>query len=441
MRWVVPSAGVIVAAVLAPSGCAGGTSDADKVGRLGTTEQAIQGGVTDANDKFAVGICIGSNCSATCSGALILPNVVATARHCVEDTPEVINCSENPTFGSQLAQQFSVTTNTSIDGTTSGWYSVKSFAVPDDNHICGNDIALLILSKSLPSTIKPITPSVKYFMWDPAAKYDRTFSAIGYGATSPSGGESGTRRIRESIKLLCVPGSPSLPCDPSVPASEFIAGNGTCSGDSGSSAFESSSLGAGTPVSFGVLSRGSDTADTCGTAVYSRFDKHRDWILQVAQEASNDWSLYAEPSWTTFEPEPDPPVDAGTKKDGGTNPSTKADLGASCKANVDCSSNLCVDLGDATSVCSKACDEENPSCPESFECRDSFCLSPVDGESSGAESTTKKVTTSSCAAAPRAATVRPIGSNGTTLPTWPGIALALASVAAARRARRGARTG
>src|SRR4051812_4835425 len=61
----------------------------------GTSSQGIQGGVTDTTHKFAMGICIGgrnsngpNGCQGYCSGALIAPNVVVTARHCVDFAPK-----------------------------------------------------------------------------------------------------------------------------------------------------------------------------------------------------------------------------------------------------------------------------------------------------------------------------------------------------------------
>ena len=335
-----------------------------------------------------------------CSGALILPNVVATARHCVDQSPQIVKCDENPTFGGRKGGTFRVTTNTTMAGAQSGWYGVSKVFVPADDHICGNDIALLVLSQSIPSTVtKPITPGIQYLMWDPD-QYAPYFFGIGYGNTSPNGGGSGTRRISKPISVLCIPGSTDIPCPKEFSPKEFVGGDGTCSGDSGSSAYELASLNKGAPVSFGVLSRGGESADgtTCQGSAYTRFDAHRDFVLEVVKEASNDWSLYPEPSWTAYKPPPSPkPKDAGVKETGPTTKPSGRGLGETCETADECSSGVCSDTGDGTFICSRACDEASEaSCPEGYECRESLCLPPVEPTTPAAAPVT--TTTTSCAA-------------------------------------------
>src|SRR5689334_1822864 len=75
--------------VCSPLGCSQSEShrSSGESSPTASTAQAIQGGTADGSaHPFAVGVCIGQkgNCSEFCSGALILPNVVATARHCVD---------------------------------------------------------------------------------------------------------------------------------------------------------------------------------------------------------------------------------------------------------------------------------------------------------------------------------------------------------------------
>lgn len=277
--------------------------------RTGTIAQRIQGGTTDTTDTYAVGVCrnvgrIPGHCEDFCSGALILPNVVATARHCVSEAPETVDCSTDPEFGALTTGPLYITTNTTMDPTTgeTGWYRVASVHVPDDDHICGGDMALLELETPVPSDVaKPITPGVQYSIWDPD-RYIPTFAAIGYGNQSTASNDGlGTRRKLDYVSVICVPGSNTY-CAPPFSDDEFVGGDGTCSGDSGSSAFERSTYDEGAPVSLGVLSRGGAKGTQCTGSIYTRFDTKRDFVLAVGAEASAGWTRYPEPPWTVPKP-------------------------------------------------------------------------------------------------------------------------------------------
>lgn len=346
--------------------------------------QAIQDGVADTKHRFAVGLCRGERssdpnqtCPGRCSGALILPNVVATARHCVDETPLTIDCAaEAPVFGARKAP-LQVTTNDDLFGTSqTGWYSVKSYEVPEDNHVCGNDMALLVLSKSVPpEEAMPVTPGVQYVMWDPIPNYVMEFSAIGYGQLGPNG-TSGTRYRRDFINVICVPDADpkrlDCPASAKVPLHEFVGGDGVCLGDSGSSAFERRSFEREAPVAFGVLSRGGQDDVSCSGSAYTRFDGHRDFVLRVAKAASDNWSLYPEPAWTAPEP---PPVRTPAKQDAGS--TATRTFGETCNDDDDCSSQQCIAADDGTEdrICSQSCTKKDrASCPESYECRAELCL-------------------------------------------------------------------
>ena len=348
---------------------------------IGSTTEAIQGGTLDSADHpFAVGVCIGNKgqCTELCSGALILPNLVVTARHCVQNTTEQILCGVS-TFGGSLATNW-ITTSSNMFQSTKGWHSVQNVLVPSDTGVCGNDIALLVLDDVIASSeAKPVIPGVQYPMGD-IDLYTHNFTAIGYGKTSETDPQvdctnstnptvqatcPGYRRILQNISLACIPNDDFLDCGPladdagkaNLTENEFIANPGVCQGDSGSSAFEQSTFNKGAPVSFGVLSRGGpDQNDTskCGYSVYTRLDKYRDFVVQGAMQASANWTLYAKPSpdWTIFVP----PADAGAPETSAPKPVTNLPDGTACKNDDECASGLlCEDTG-AGLACTPTCD-------------------------------------------------------------------------------------
>jgi len=438
---------VLVALAAVEAGCSrsadgpGGIEGA--AGPIGATQQAIQNGADDTGHPFALGLCGGNRgaCSGICSAALITPNLVVTARHCVSQCPEIIECDVTPplTFGgAKHGGNFWVTTHHEMIGQNSiGWHKVDKILVPDDDKICGQDIALLILEEPIADTeAKPIIPGIQYGMGDP--RYKHEFTAIGYGNTSPAGGTAGTRRIRKRMPVRCIPGDAEIPCPSQIHENEFIGGDGTCKGDSGSSAYEQSSFdfaGALKAVSFGVLSRGGDSTDgtLCKSSLYTRLDKHRDLILQAADEASAGWTLYPKPSpdWTIYVP---PPPDAGAPEGGPAKPVILG-TGESCTSDDECATSLCAG-DDGAKICAEFCDETvtPTTCATGFTCKGGACLpdavaAPAPPE--GPAITT--VTEEGCAVGHAG----PIGRESRGSSGWMavGLALGLAARLRARRAR------
>jgi hypothetical protein len=416
-----------------------------------STAQAIQGGTADGTaHPYAVGVCVGQqgNCSEFCSGTLILPNVVVTARHCVDQSPKIIDCTVNPSFGAANGPM-SITTNSSMLQGTLGWHDVQSVSLPTDKHICGNDIALLILADVVPaSEAKPAIPGVQYLMTDFYMHPHRTLAAIGYGNTGPTGFSAGTRRIRSPIDILCIPGDDIIPCPPppDFNVNEFYSDDGTCEGDSGSSAFDAQSVTDNAPFTFGVLSRGGDNAGDAGQAatlckggLYTRLDKFRDLVVQTADAASKSWTLYPKPvpDWTIYVP---PPVDAGVD----AAPPKKAPRadGVVCDVNDDCISKVCADTGGGK-VCTVACDETvmPTTCKASFICKAAVCVQDLGGDPVAAPADAgppQTTTTSGCAMAAAPGAPGRTGGSGGPLGLV-GIATAGALVLAGRRRRIAAR--
>jgi V8-like Glu-specific endopeptidase len=286
-----------------------------------STTSAIQAGAADSTHTFAVGIVQVSNIQngsvAFCSGALLAPNLVATARHCIAPPASAdITCSSS-TFGQMVpANEVLVTTDPQINsrGNFVRATNIVAPSASSDGMICGNDLALIILDGPI-QLGEYVTPAISPQLTDRNA-YASSFAAIGYGVTTPTdqaGTTAGIRRIKENVPIVCIPNDKSIAdCfgDPTnhkvLTATEFVAGDAsTCEGDSGSNAFDQASFNSGKWVSFGVLSRGGVSQDgkTCTNPIYARFDSWSQLVIDAAKEAAQAGG-YTAPSWTNATPAP-----------------------------------------------------------------------------------------------------------------------------------------
>ena len=370
----------LLLSVVSLAGCAAETTDATKEGRVGQLSSAIQGGATDTNaaHNFAVGVA--NRFGGVCSGTLIAPNLVMTARHCVipPSNDESVTCS-NRFPANVAASALYVTTEPNLYKAKS-YYAATEIITPADSAFCGNDIALIILEKDVPaSEAQPATPVVQFKMTD--KRLSGSITAMGYGITNPSAEDSGQRRIRQNIPLLCIPGSKDMDCSGDMAkysddAAEFVTEGYVCSGDSGSGAFDQRSFDKGSPFVMGTLSRGPQTKDKCLAAIYSRTDAHAQLIIDAAKKAATQGS-YELPSWTSPE-----------SVSGSSDPASE----------TTCEGDTCTDVSST--------------------------------EPASASGSTKTMTTSGCSAAPNGR--RGLGGNGGNIAL---VGLAVAAVFAARRRR------
>jgi len=371
MRRVLAVAGV--ASFVSIAACA--THDATPTAE---SRAAIQGGTADGTaHPWAVGMCHGSpgSCSSICSGTLIAPNLVLTARHCVAQTPAQIDCN-TANFGAQngATSGYWYTTYNSVFQNGTGWHQAKQIITPAATSVCGNDIALVILTSNVSANeAVPVTPLV----WDTMSnhkKYSTTLTAIGFGNDGASG--SGVRRIKQYINLQCIPNDGAKPCPMGVVPEEFVSGDGVCPGDSGSGGIEQFSFTNNAPIVFGIAVRAGMQNGTCVGSIYTRTDAWTNLIVQTAITAAQQGG-YAAPAWTV---QPPPPMDAGTPKDSGTPGGTKG-AGEPCAQTSECLSGLSCESGaTGDSVCAPACDPNAPSCPANLTCQTNangdFCLPP-----------------------------------------------------------------
>jgi MYXO-CTERM domain-containing protein len=321
---------------------------------IASTSAPIIGGVADTTDVWAVGIDVGG--AGICSGTLIAPNLVLTARHCVSKTPEALDCNPagglatNKILGNYPASAFRVTTGNQV-GASPQWTAKAVYYIDDPkaNQLCGYDLALIELNKGASGfPTKWMAPSL-------VGPKKTFYAAIGYGCQSPktaSGGGCspvGTRMKLDAANVTY------------ISAQEFVLNGRVCGGDSGGPVWSKD-----LNVVYGALSRGdgpSATSEGCTTGLYTRTDAHLAWLQKYGKIAAANGG-YAALAWMTGSP---PPADAGPPP---PPPPTKK-LGENCTVPGDCISGVCVDFG-GDKLCSSACSAAKP-CVAGFSCSGGYC--------------------------------------------------------------------
>ncbi len=255
--WILWIAGTTVTAVTA--GCAEGPGDDAGV----SGEDAIFGGIRDDDGRGGsnvVALRVGSGGTFDlCSGAVIAPNIVLTARHCVARTvSDAISCDEEgrSASGPQVDGNFEPKDIAVFVGATPSFSKtpsalVKTIVAPEGDALCDSDIALVVLDRDL----EGVTPFAVRF--SAQARLGEEIRAVGYGkndAKTPMG----TRFRRENVPVLAI-GKGISPSKTRLGPREFEVGKSICEGDSGGPAI--SEL---TGAIIGVVSRGGPCGDDFG---------------------------------------------------------------------------------------------------------------------------------------------------------------------------------
>jgi MYXO-CTERM domain-containing protein len=310
---------------------------------VGEGSDAIRGGYVDTGDPAAVGI-FSFSTGGLCSGSLIAPNLVLTARHCVSDTyndSEGVVCSQTNFGEPKAASGFRVTTRPQFEQTESAYHRVQEVVtLPADNRLCGQDMAMLILSDLVdPSEAIPYVPRV-----DSPLVAGEEYYAIGYGNTGDTTQDAGIRRRRDTLFVQCA--EDECLGNYGMTIEEWAGDTGICQGDSGGPALDLLNR------VVGVTSRG---VYGCDDPIYGSPHAWADWVKQTAQHAA-ELGGYAPPSWVTGWP---------------TDPAYSFDVGQACTQPTDCPSTICY-----AEVCTRPCNEAAP-CPDPY-----LCETSEDGTSS-----------------------------------------------------------
>ena len=287
-----------------------------------------------------------------CTGTMLAPNLILTARHCVSKTADAaFGCDEkgNGTAGGTVGQDYVASNLLVFTGTKrpldpfNGKSDAKGVKIfhDDAKNLCNHDLALLLLDRKIDA--KPIAP---VRLEAPATKGEM-FTAVGWGITSTTDSPP-VRQQRAGVRIEFVGPNVDATTGLAVGPNEFQVGESICQGDSGGPALDTA-----TGAILGVVSRGgngqaptpSDPAFTCrsGENFYTMTSGFKTVILAAYAEAGQD-------PW--IEGGPDPRL---------------AKLGEPCAAAEACRSSLCLtDTAGAPTTCTQSCATD--ACPEGYVC-------------------------------------------------------------------------
>ena len=317
-----------------------GCGDMSPVAPEGVVDEAaleIAGGYPDDKDTAVVGI-YATNLGGICTGSLLAPNMVLTARHCIShinNNDGSVQCGVTKFEPPDAPSSYLVTTLPELSQDQSAYRATKEVVLlPGGDDFCGQDQAILILAENIPeSEAKPLVPRVD----DPLVTGEK-YSAIGFGATDGAGNGAGARRRRDDLTITCV--AEQCP-DFQVTNTEWMGNAGVCQGDSGGPAIDLQNR------VIGVTSRG---GFNCSSPIYGYVKAWDQWIKDTAIKAA-EMGGYPAPAWANGAP---------------THPDYSYTPGDACTEPSDCASGRCVNDG-KEQYCTRLCGEKAP-CPDGWYC-------------------------------------------------------------------------
>jgi MYXO-CTERM domain-containing protein len=331
-----------LATLLAVAGCSSGTPSEGGDQSIARASSPIIAGTTSTADQDAVVLIVlhdpGGQIKGTCSGTLVAPNLVLTARHCVSDTDEGALCTKagvplqegaaradlNP---SDLSIYTGVDAVQSADKPSLAAARGKQFVHENVSTICNADLSFIVLDTAVQGRVAALRLTG-------GTREGEMLTAVGWGITE-SNNLPGSRQQRGNVAVQAV-GPLTLDAQSQIGLgnSEFLVGESICSGDSGGPTLSAK----GAVV--GVVSRGggggpatpdpnNPSASCIGSGVFNFYTHLGEKAALVAQAFA---AAGAQPRT-----EGDPPGLA---------------VGDKCTTDLDCSSDACV-----KGTCERRCDD------------------------------------------------------------------------------------
>jgi MYXO-CTERM domain-containing protein len=273
---------VLVTAVVA--GCS--TADAPVEAR-GSSHELIVNGTTSSTAQDSV-VFLMKGQDESCSGTLIAPNLVLTARHCVATPPETTECGgyTNTTTASNMSIKLGVSSNWDVGSVVARG---KKIFEPTKNDMCGFDVALILLDRDVPNA------KISKVRFTPLKNGEKTI-AVGYGADEND--NTLPRRMQRETTILGVgpakiayKSQDGQTFNYDAPTGDVVTGESTCFGDSGGPLFDV----AGNVVA--MTSRGPVDSPMGGVhgsngcadmvSIYASTILNKDLIMSAAQQAGH----------------------------------------------------------------------------------------------------------------------------------------------------------
>lgn len=327
---------------------------------VGSSAAAIVHGELDDPPKYGSVVLVTTNLGtgfASCTGVMLTPHLVATARHCLTSLS-----ADRTKFGTPYDLKWTDVSVWPYDP-KAGPAAGKVFAEIEGSEklLKDADFALIVTKSPLPGPFAPIRLAS-------APTVGEDVAVAGFGWTDVDTVEAKHDRFRrEGLKILAL--GPDAAYSPrGLGAKELEIGESVCQGDSGAPVFDQATgalLGVAVDVTNGYEPTSTDSpvtgcVDRPGSPARSavtRVDAYADVIRKAARSLG-------ETLWEEGQPQP--------STDPGPAPGT---MGGFCQVAADCKTLPCVDFGDS-SICTQACDASKP-CPDGLTCEGGYCARPA----------------------------------------------------------------